>query len=235
MAKPPVGAPQHDEAGDGFLSRWSRRKAQVRQGASPPEPAVLPAVVPVVVPAALAVPALPVAAAQPAPSAVAEAAPEPAAPPEAPTLADVAALTRESDYARFVAPGVDSGIKNAALKKLFTDPHFNIMDRLDTYIDDYGQPDPLPEGMLRQMAQSQFLGLFTDDEDKPATGDPPTRLATDPSLALTADPTPDLPSNPPSDPTLAPDEDPDLRLQPHPATGPRRPEPGAEPDAGRQH
>ena len=211
MAKPPVGAPQHDEAGDGFLSRWSRRKAQVRQADSPAEPAVVPAVVlvvvPAVVPAALAVPALPVAAAQPAPSAVAEAAPEPAAPPEAPTLADVAALTRESDYARFVAPGVDSGIKNAALKKLFTDPHFNIMDRLDTYIDDYGQPDPLPEGMLRQMAQSQFLGLFTDDEDKPATGDPPTRLATDPSLALTADP--------PPDPTPAP------RPDPRPDTGAR--------------
>ena len=211
MAKPPVGAPQHDEAGDGFLSRWSRRKAQVRQADSPAEPAVVPAVVlvvvPAVVPAALAVPALPVAAAQPAPSAVAEAAPVPAAPPEAPTLADVAALTRESDYARFVAPGVDSGIKNAALKKLFTDPHFNIMDRLDTYIDDYGQPDPLPEGMLRQMAQSQFLGLFTDDEDKPATGDPPTRLATDPSLALTAGPTPD--------PTPAP------RPDPRPDTGAR--------------
>jgi hypothetical protein len=33
-------------------------------------------------------------------------------------------------------------VRNAALKKLFTDPHFNVMDGLDVYIDDYGKPDP---------------------------------------------------------------------------------------------
>ena len=65
-----------------------------------------------------------------------------AAPP--PTLDDVAVLTRESDYSRFVAPDVDGGVSNAALKKLFSDPHFNVMDGLDTYIDDYSKPDPLP-------------------------------------------------------------------------------------------
>jgi hypothetical protein len=64
-----------------------------------------------------------------------------------------------------MAEGVAPEVKNAALKKLFTDPHFNVMDGLDTYIDDYGQPDPLPPGMLRRMAQSQLLGLF-DDEDE---------------------------------------------------------------------
>jgi hypothetical protein len=62
-----------------------------------------------------------------------------------------------------VAEGVAPEVKNAALKKLFTDPHFNVMDGLDTYIDDYGKPDPLPAGMLRRMAQSQLLGLFDDD------------------------------------------------------------------------
>ena len=64
--------------------------------------------------------------------------------PQLPTLADVAALTRESDYSRFMATGVDGSVRNAALKKLFSDPHFNIMDGLDTYIDDYNKPDPLP-------------------------------------------------------------------------------------------
>ena len=29
------------------------------------------------------------------------------------------------------------------------------MDGLDTYIDDYGKPDPIPMPMLRQMNQSQ--------------------------------------------------------------------------------
>jgi hypothetical protein len=35
-------------------------------------------------------------------------------------------------------------VKNAAFKKLFADPHFNVMDGLDIYIDDYSKPDPLP-------------------------------------------------------------------------------------------
>ena len=40
------------------------------------------------------------------------------------------------------------------MKKLFSDPHFNVMDGLDTYIDDYGKPDPIPLSMLRRMNQS---------------------------------------------------------------------------------
>ena len=180
---------EQDRDDGGFLSRWSRRKGLVRQGAAvaePPAPAppavtsvaraeagsLLPAPLPRsgVSADAAVVPA------DPAPHA---AVPPAAAPP--PTLADVAALTAESDYARFVAPGVDRGVRNAALKKLFTNPHFNIMDGLDTYIDDYGKPDPLPAGMLRQMAQSHALGLFADDPPSPpalAADD-----AADPALA----------------------------------------------------
>ena len=44
---------------------------------------------------------------------------------------------------------------NAALKKLFSDPHFNVMDGLDTYIDDYGKPDPIPPSMLRAHSQNR--------------------------------------------------------------------------------
>jgi hypothetical protein len=43
---------------------------------------------------------------------------------------------------------------------MFTDPHFNIMDGLDIYIDDYSKPDPLPPGMLERMVQSDMLNLF---------------------------------------------------------------------------
>jgi hypothetical protein len=52
------------------------------------------------------------------------------------------------------------------MKKLFSDPHFNVMDRLDTYIDDYGIADPIPLAMLRQLNQSKMLRLFeTEDDD----------------------------------------------------------------------
>ena len=61
--------------------------------------------------------------------------------------------------------GVAPEVKNAAMKKLFADPHFNVMDRMDIYIDDYSQPDPLPLAMLRQMNGAKFLNLF-EEEDK---------------------------------------------------------------------
>ena len=279
-----TGDAQDSDEG-GFLSRWSRRKGQVRQGVAVAEPPVL--TVPQVPPLPLAVaaravalggglaapaPGWPAAApgpgvsvaqaaapAGPAPADLAPAEPAPAEPapadrvppaalPPPPTLADVAALTAESDYARFVAPGVDHGVKNAALKKLFTDPHFNIMDGLDTYIDDYGKPDPLPPGMLRQMAQSHALGLFADDPPPPPplpaqAPDLPVRLTAPPDPPALAD---DPAATPPTDairkppetltpPKPNPDEDAALRLQPLDAAGPAGPGPGAGPHAGRPH
>jgi hypothetical protein len=257
---------EQDRDDGGFLSRWSRRKVQVRQGgvvAEPPTSALAPA--PATTPAAVAPPMVPAApghrvpAARQAPLCVpataaagqASAGPTDTKPatevPPPPTLADVAVLTTESDFARFVAPGVDQGVKNAALKKLFTDPHFNVMDGLDTYIDDYGLADPLPEGMLRQMAQSHALGLFADDPP----GAPPT--APTASISLTEPAPPEIPAGLPADvpglaestppaalplppipPKTTPDEDAALRLQPHDAAGPAGPGPGPGPDPGRQ-
>ena len=70
--------------------------------------------------------------------------------------------------------GVAPEVKNAAMKKLFADPHFNVMDRMDIYIDDYSQPDPLPLAMLRQMNGAKFLNLFEDeDKDKAALAGSP--------------------------------------------------------------
>jgi hypothetical protein len=154
----------------GFLSRWSRRKEQVRQG--------VPVVEAQPVPVATSVPLVP--------PVVSAAPPEPV--PPAPTLADAAQLTPASDFTRFVARGVDPSVKNAALKTLFTDPHFNVMDGLDTYIEDYGLPDPLPLAMLRQMTGARVLGLFTDEpeeqseeksEEKPVDENTAVRLQPD--------------------------------------------------------
>jgi hypothetical protein len=46
------------------------------------------------------------------------------------------------------------------MKKLFSDPHFNVMDGLDIYIDDYSIAEPIPPSMLEKMYQSTALGLF---------------------------------------------------------------------------
>ncbi len=82
-------------------------------------------------------------------------------------MQDVAALNAESDFKPFVARAVAPEVRNAAMKKLFADPHFNVMDGLDIYIDDYSIPDPLPASMLRKMVSAQFLKLL-DDEAEPA-------------------------------------------------------------------
>jgi Protein of unknown function (DUF3306) len=222
---------------DGFLARWSRRKAQIKGGAAPlpdPTPAASPTAD---LPAALS-PEVPASAA-PSPEVPAPVAPSPApetpvAPP-LPTLDDVALLTRESDYSRFVAPGVDANVRNAAMKKLFSDPHFNVMDGLDTYIDDYGKPDPIPPAMLRQMTQARWLGLFSDDDAGKDKASPDGAAAQQlpqsqscPAASASASPT----VSPPASPPTSPDEDPDLRLQQDDAAGPASAEPRSGPASG---
>lgn len=146
-----------DSGGDGFLGRWSRRKQGAREGKPLEEPAPAPAASPAMAPqASSAVVAEPTTAETPPPQA------EPAAP--LPTLKDTEALTPASDFKPFMARGVASDVKNAAMKKLFADPHFNVMDRLDIYIDDYNVTTPIPQAMLRQMVSAKFLGLFDEEE-----------------------------------------------------------------------
>ena len=133
----------HD-ADDNFLARWSKRKHAVRRGEAPPEPArseVKPAEGPM-----------------PAPP------PPAAAPPELPPVDSLKGL--DSDYEEFLRPDVDPATKSAALRKLFGDPHFNRMDGLDVYIDDYAKEDPIPPAMLRALNQARSLGLFDDEDGK---------------------------------------------------------------------
>jgi hypothetical protein len=49
------------------------------------------------------------------------------------------------------------------MKQLFKDPQFNVMDGLDTYIEDYGVPDPIPESMMKTLYQAR-QHLFSDEE-----------------------------------------------------------------------
>lgn len=149
---------------DGFLGRWSQRKRDAREGKPLQEPA--PTLTPVPPEQAAQRGGPQAVSAQAAPAPVPATQPPVAAEPSPPpTLADVQTLTTDSDFTPFVARGVAPEVRNAAMKKLFADPHYNVMDGLDIYIGDYSQPDPLPAAMLRQMASAQFLGFF-DDEKK---------------------------------------------------------------------
>lgn len=59
---------------------------------------------------------------------------------------------------------MDEKLRQTALKALFSEPQFNVMDGLDTYIDDYSKPDPIPEAMLRRLNQAKDLFLFDDEK-----------------------------------------------------------------------
>jgi len=200
----------NDEAPSGFLSRWSRRKAEVREGRAPEEPTPAPAVAQ----RANVVAPNPNSAQAPSPSNEVAAKPMP-------SLADAQKLTPESDFTGFMTRGVTPDVKNAAMKKLFTDPHFNVMDRMDIYIDDYSQPDPLPLAMLRQMTSAKTLNLFDDEPESAAQTIVCDKPLAEPSKVM-AQSVP-IENNSNTEPTTH--DHADLRLQPDPTSGPQGTEP----------
>ncbi len=61
---------------------------------------------------------------------------------EEPVLSDadmepIESLTDNSDFSKFMSPGVSDELRNLALRKMFQAPFFNIRDGLDEYDEDY--------------------------------------------------------------------------------------------------
>lgn len=118
-------------AADDFFARWSKKNSEARQqqnAAGGESAAPLP---------------------QAAVPAAANIAP--------PTLEDAARLTPDADFSAFMAQGVDEIVKRAAVKKLFSDPHFNIMDGLDVYIDDYNKFEALTPDIIATLHHAKEL------------------------------------------------------------------------------
>jgi len=141
------------------LSRWSRRKLEAARAKAQPPPVSPPPVA--------AAPAAPVA---PTPTA------------EAGALPPVESLTIDSDNSAFLSPKVDEAVKRAALRKLFGDPRFNVMDGLDVYIDDYTKADPIPEDVLAKLADA-YKTLTEDVPPEAASPAEPASAAEDDSPA----------------------------------------------------
>ena len=97
---------------------------------------------------------------------------KPAPAGEAPALPSPDSLTFESDFKAFMHAKVEEGVKRAALKKLFSDPHFNIMDGLDIYIDDYSKDEPIPQAMMASLEHAKAT-LFGREDEKKAQDAPP--------------------------------------------------------------
>jgi hypothetical protein len=112
--------------------------------------------------------------------------PDAAAKAPPPELPPVEKLTFDSDYRAFFHPKVSEDTRRAALKKLFSDPRFNIMDRLDVYIDDYSKTEPIPPAMLAGLRQAQKILEWAKGEEKeaPAERASPDAIETAPPAAL---------------------------------------------------
>jgi hypothetical protein len=131
-----------DDTRAGFsLRRWSARKHAAAREAHP-APAVANEPPAPTAPARAGTPDAPLSSDLAAPS---------------PPLPPVESLTPESDFVPFMQGDVDETLRRAALKKLFSDPHFNVMDGLDVYIDDYSKPDPIAPDLVKQLTQSRYI------------------------------------------------------------------------------
>jgi len=102
------------DEGEGFLSRWSRLKTEVREAEKTqerrPEAAPNP----------------------PAPQTNEEPAAPSAPAPELPPIDSLKGLA--SDYSKFLKPGVGESLRRSALKKLFKDPYFETFERFEAYL-----------------------------------------------------------------------------------------------------
>lgn len=145
----------------GFLGRWSRRK---RAAAGKAAPAEAPLIAPQE--AAMSAPGVAAATAPGAGEGAAAAVP-PAVEVQLPA---VEALTLDSDFTAFLKDEVGEALRRKALHKLFSDPHFNRMDGLDIYIDDYSQPDPIPPDVLARLKHAREWLQSDADEDAAGVG-----------------------------------------------------------------
>ena len=74
-----------------------------------------------------------------------------------PSVPPVDKLTTESDFSSFMHPKVEDALRRVALKKLFSDPHFNIPDPFEPYSADFNVGEPIPPEMLATLKQAEQL------------------------------------------------------------------------------
>jgi hypothetical protein len=144
----------HGDAGD-FLARWSQRKHEARRQGT--ETAEADADLP-----------------QDAAERDTTGANEP--PARELTDADMPpldSLTGDSDFSPFMSPGVSDGLRRLALRKLFSQPDFNITDGLNDYDEDYTQFAGLGNVITHEMKRMLQREHEKRERDAPPAAEPP--------------------------------------------------------------
>lgn len=87
-------------------------------------------------------------------------------------LPPVEGLTLASDFTGFLKEEVSEALRRKALHKLFADPHFNRMDGLDIYIDDYSLPDPIPPEAMAKLKHAREWLMANEPDAEEASRSP---------------------------------------------------------------
>ena len=149
------------------MSRWSRLKRESREEPAQADPA--------------------------APRELSPA--DPQSPP--PELPPVASLNADSDFRPFFHPSVDEDLRRSALKKLFADPRFNVIDTMDIDIDDYSKLEPLAPAVAATLRQARRIIDWARESEEERK-----RAEADRAKAATAEPEP-APEDPQQSPSAA--------------------------------
>ena len=72
-------------------------------------------------------------------------------------LPPLSSISLNTDFTPFMQAKVPAALRQQALKALFREPHFNAMDGLDTYIDDYTQFEPIAPEVLEKLSAWQAI------------------------------------------------------------------------------
>ena len=182
------------DADEGFLRRWSRRKAEARS--APIEDASVPTETP------------PASREQPA-----EPEKEASAPIDPKDLPDIESLDANSDFTVFMRPGVPEHLRALALRKLWrSDPIFSKLDGLVEYGEDYTIKS-WPKGAIQTAYRvgRGFLEQIGDAAERPDQP-PPAESAEPASLAA-------APAEEPAPENMDPNTKPGTRPAPSTAPG----------------
>ena len=82
-----------------------------------------------------------------------------------PALPPTDTLTPDSDFTGFMHPKVEDALRRVALKKLFSDPHFNTPDPFEPFSGDWTNAEPISEELMKTLNQAR-THLFGDEQKK---------------------------------------------------------------------
>ena len=103
---------------------------------------------------------------------------------DAPQLPPADQLTTESDFTGFMHPKVEDALRRVALKKLFSDPHFNTPDPFEPFSGDWTVAEPISDELMKTLNQAR-THLF--DNEKSAEKEPEQKEQAAPSAEAPKD------------------------------------------------